>query len=300
MQESEFSTALCYFHARESAHDAPALGWVDVHSQSVAAMHGSLSDLLRMEPIDRNVAIQAARETATLTFGLDDVTLHAPVDRQDIWPAGVTYLRSRDARMEESTQEDVYQRVYDAERPEVFFKATAERCVGPFGAVAIRHDSTWDVPEPELAVVFDAHGRSAGYTVGNDVSSRSIEGENPLYLPQAKIYIASCALGPWIVPAGQIDPLDLAIRVAIERDGREHWSGETSTNQLRRSLEELGDCMFAAMDFPHGAVLLTGTGIVPPSEFTLEEGDTVTIDIALIGTLVNHVYRLTPRTGRSA
>lgn len=289
--------ALCYFHPRESAHDDAMLGWVDIHAESVAAIHGSLSELLRAEPEDRFLALQAAREAATLFFGLDDVTLHAPVDQQEIWAAGVTYLRSRDARMEESTQEDAYERAYDAERPEVFFKATAQRCIGPFGAVAIRHDSTWDVPEPELAVVFDTRGRIAGYTVGNDISSRSIEGENPLYLPQAKMYTASCALGPWIIPVGELDPLDLPTRVTIERGGREHWSGETSTNQLHRSLKELGDCLFSALDFPDGAVLLTGTGIVPPAEFTLAGGDVVTVDIRGIGTLVNHVYRLSQKHG---
>jgi 2-dehydro-3-deoxy-D-arabinonate dehydratase len=289
--------ALCYFNPRESAHETRMLGWVDIHAESVAAIHGSINELLQMLPDDRTLAIQAAREAATMFFGLDDVSLHAPVDEQEVWAAGVTYLRSRDARMEESTQEDIYERVYDAARPEIFYKAAGHRCMGPFEPVAIRHDSTWDVPEPELAVVFDAHGRIAGYTIGNDMSSRSIEGDNPLYLPQAKIYSASCALGPWIIPADEIDPLDLEIRVTIERGGQEHWTGETSTNQLHRSLAELGDCLFSSLDFPHGAVLLTGTGVVPPSEFTLEGGDVVTIDIEEIGTLVNHVYRLAKRPG---
>jgi 2-dehydro-3-deoxy-D-arabinonate dehydratase len=167
--------------------------------------------------------------------------------------------------------------------------------MGPFEPVAIRHDSTWDVPEPELAVVFDGQGRIAGYSVGNDVSSRSIEGENPLYLPQAKTYTSSCALGPWIIPVGEVDPGNRSIRLSIERGGEQYWYGETSTSQLHRSLDDLGDALFSALDFPNGVVLLTGTGIVPPAEFTLESGDVVTVDISGIGTLVNHVYRLSPK-----
>jgi 2-dehydro-3-deoxy-D-arabinonate dehydratase len=198
--------------------------------------------------------------------------------------------------MEESTQVDVYARVYEAERPEIFFKAPAQRCVGPFEPIAIRPDSTWNVPEPELALVIDAYGEVAGFTVGNDVSSRAIEGENPLYLPQAKIYTASCALGPWIVQRDEIsDVMALGIRLRIERDGRERWSGETSTARIHHPLAELVECLYAALDFPSGAVLMTGTGIVPPADFTLEAGDGVTVEIDGIGTLTNHVYQLERR-----
>jgi 2-dehydro-3-deoxy-D-arabinonate dehydratase len=286
---------LCYFRPRESAHDSRVFGWVDQQSRTILALEGSLAELLRLDATERARRIRTLRQHPEFSLPLDAAFLLAPVDEQEIWAAGVTYERSRDARMEESTQEDAYSRVYDAERPEIFFKSAAWRCAGPFEPVGIRHDSAWDVPEPELALVIDTDGRVAGYTIGNDVSSRSIEGENPLYLPQAKMYTASCALGPWITLAEELDdPLDLNIRLRIERDGAEFWSGQASTRQFHRSLDELVGCLYSAMDFPAGTILLTGTGIVPPSEFTLEAGDLVTIEIDGLGTLTNHVYRLAP------
>lgn len=288
---------LCYFHPLEHAHETRVLGWVDRSGQRVVSLDGSMSDLLAMTADARAQRIAEAREQSLASWPMNEVALMAPVDQQEIWAAGVTYERSRQARMEESTQQDVYDRVYDAERPEIFFKSTAGRCVGQHGAVAIRHDSTWNVPEPELSLVIDSDGSLAGYTIGNDVSSRSIEGENPLYLPQAKVYTASCALGPWICLPDEVpDPLDLRITVTIHRDGGNGWTGETSTRSLHRSLDELTGCLYEALEFPHGAVLMTGTGIVPPSDFTLEPGDVVTIDIDGIGTLTNHVYQLAPRT----
>ena len=288
--------ALAYIRPRESTHDAKVLAWVDLASQRVFALDGTLAGLLQTNAEERARDITAMRQQSSVSLSFDEVSFLAPVDEQEIWAAGVTYERSRDARMEESTQVDVYALVYDAERPEIFFKAPAWRAVGEFQPIAIRHDSTWDVPEPELALVIDTHGEIAGYTVGNDVSSRSIEGENPLYLPQAKMFSGSCALGPWIVLPDELpDPLDLAIRLRIERDGNEHWSGQTSTRQFHRSLDDLVSCLYAALDFPAGSVLMTGTGIVPPSEFTLESGDTVTIEIDDIGSLTNHVYRLGER-----
>jgi 2-dehydro-3-deoxy-D-arabinonate dehydratase len=218
------------------------------------------------------------------------------VDVQEVWAAGVTYERSREARMEESAEADVYERVYDAARPEIFFKSQPWRCAGDGAEIAIRHDSVWDVPEPELAIVLDSSGAIAGYTIGNDVSSRSIEGENPLYLPQAKIYTGSCALGPWIVlPEEMPDPLSLGIELQITRAGTPFWRGEANTAQLHRGLAELSGTLFSALDFPAGAVLLTGTSIVPPSEFTLEEGDGVAITLDGIGTLRNSVRRLPPK-----
>ncbi len=289
--------ALAYIRPRESTHDARILCWVDIESQRVYALDGTLSELLRMDPDERSRRIVAMRQQSEINLPLDEVTFLAPVDDQEIWAAGVTYERSRDARMEESTQVDVYAKVYDADRPEIFLKSAAWRCVGDFGPVAIRNDSSWDVPEPELALVIDSHGRIAGYTIGNDVSSRSIEGENPLYLPQAKMFTGSCSLGPWIMLPDEItDPLNLDIRLTIERDGQSHWTGETSTRQFHRSLDDLVECLYSALDFPDGTVLLTGTGIIPPSAFTLEGVDTVTIDIGGIGTLTNHVYRLPERT----
>jgi 2-dehydro-3-deoxy-D-arabinonate dehydratase len=221
-----------------------------------------------------------------------DCTLLAPIESQEVWACGVTYERSRDARMHESSQRDVYDRVYDARRPEIFFKATPARVVGPGAEVAIRGDSTWDVPEPELALVLNSALELVGYTIGNDVSSRSIEGENPLYLPQAKVYGACCALGPAIVPADEIaDPLDLPIRLEIGRGGATVFRGETSTARLHRSLADLIAYLGRDNPFPAGAVLLTGTGIVPPDDFTLAPGDVVRIAIAGLGTLENPVRR---------
>jgi 2-dehydro-3-deoxy-D-arabinonate dehydratase len=221
------------------------------------------------------------------------VTLLAPVDQQEVWASGVTYLRSRDARMEESTQKSVYDLVYDAERPELFLKATPSRVSGPGQPIAVRRDSTWDVPEPELALALNPSGEILGFTIGNDVSSRSIEGENPLYLPQAKVYSKCAALGPVVVLASEIgDPNSLGITLTIRRGGAEHFTGSTSTNQIHRKLDELVEYLFRDNEFPYGAYLMTGTGIIPPSEFTLEHGDDVEIVIEKIGSLRNPVVRL--------
>ncbi len=222
-----------------------------------------------------------------------DAILLAPIDVQEVWAAGVTYLRSRDARMEESSEQDVYERVYNADRPEIFFKATPSRVSGPGEAIAIRADSTWDVPEPEVALVINAHREIVGYTVGNDMSSRSIEGENPLYLPQAKMYSACAGLGPVIALANNIaDPRNLPIRLAIERDGVALFEGETSTSQMARSFDDLAGYLHRHNVFPHGAFLMTGTGIIPPPEFTLEHSDIVSIAIEGVGTLTQPVVRL--------
>ena len=204
----------------------------------------------------------------------------APIeDGQEVWAAGVTYLRSREARMAESETADVYDRVYDAERVEVFFKSNGWRVIGDRGRIRARPDSTWDVPEPELALVLNAAGEIVGYTAGNDVSSRSIEGENPLYLPQAKVYDGSCALGPGIVIAGPDEMRDLPVALVIERGGAAVFEDETRTSRLKRSLEEIAKWLFADLAFPGGAVLMTGTGIVPPDEFTLRPGDAVRISV---------------------
>jgi 2-dehydro-3-deoxy-D-arabinonate dehydratase len=292
---------ICAFRPRESAHDDRVLGWVDPNARSIAPISGTIGELLRLNAAERARRLQAARAAATFHLGIDDVYLLAPVDDQEVWAAGVTYARSRDARMEESTQQDVYDRVYDAERPEIFFKANGWRCKGHDDPVGIRPDSNWNVPEPELALVLDAHGEVAGYTIGNDVSSRSIEGENPLYLPQAKIYNGSCALGPWIVLPDELpDPLRLGIQLTIERDGREHWRGESHTSQLHRALDELAAHLYDVLDFPAGAVLLTGTGIIPPSEFSLAPGDVVTVRIDGIGALTNHVVAVASRRRKAA
>jgi 2-dehydro-3-deoxy-D-arabinonate dehydratase len=218
----------------------------------------------------------------------------APIGSQEVWAAGVTYLRSRDARVEEATEATPYDRVYEAERPELFQKAAGWRARGPGDPIAVRGDSTWDVPEPELTLVLDAAARIVGYTIGNDVSSRSIEGANTLYLPQAKTYDGSCALGPAIAPTTEIEP-PFAIRMTIERGGETVYDDETSTDQMRRSFDELASYLGRALTFPFGAFLMTGTGIVPDPPFTLEPGDVVAIAIDGLGVLRNPVERLEMR-----
>jgi 2-dehydro-3-deoxy-D-arabinonate dehydratase len=216
--------------------------------------------------------------------------LLAPLDAQEVWAAGVTYTRSREARMGESeASADVYARVYDAERPELFFKATASRVVGPNDRVAARPDAAWSVPEPELTLALDAGLRVVGYTIGDDVTARDIEGRNPLYLPQAKVYGRCCALGPVIVPAGALDPYTLDINCSITRADRELFAGRTNTDQLHRRLDDLVAYLGRCDTFPSGAFLMTGTGIVPPDDVSLQEGDVVEIAIAGLGMLRNTV-----------
>ena len=219
----------------------------------------------------------------------------APIGSQEVWAAGVTYYRSRSARIEES--KDVgggtfYDRVYSAERPELFFKATARRVIGPAGNIRIRTDAVWSVPEPELTLVINPNAEIVGYTIGNDMSSRSIEGQNPLYLPQAKTYLGGCAVGPWIVPAWEIpDPYALTIELTIARDGAVAWAGSASTAGLHRKIDELAAWLFREDEFPAGVVLSTGTSLVPDLPFTLQAGDEIRIVISGIGELVNPVVR---------
>jgi 2-dehydro-3-deoxy-D-arabinonate dehydratase len=223
-----------------------------------------------------------------------NTTARAPIDSQEVWAAGVTYQRSLTARAEEAVSADPYERVYTAERPELFFKATAGRVRGPGEPVRIRSDSTWDVPEPELAVVCNSLLEVVGYTIGNDVSSRSIEGENALYLPQAKVYDGCCSLGPSIALARDFSPKGRAISLEIRRGESTIFSGETSTAAMRRSIPELLSFLGRDQMFPVGCVLLTGTGIVPPADITLETGDVVTVRIDGIGELVNPVRKHEP------
>ena len=218
-------------------------------------------------------------------------SLMPPIGHQEIWAAGVTYFRSRDARMEESESsggDRFYDMVYDADRPELFFKATAERTRGHGDKVCIRSDSSWDVPEPELTLAINSNGKIFGYTVGNDMSSRSIEGENPLYLPQAKVYRGSCAVGPCLV-VGAAPAKEAMISVKIKRSGEEVFSGSTEVSQIKRGFDELAEFLFRENEFPKGALLMTGTGVVPDSDFTLSSGDVITITIDGIGTLENKV-----------
>jgi 2-dehydro-3-deoxy-D-arabinonate dehydratase len=222
----------------------------------------------------------------------DPGTILAPIENAEVWAAGVTYFRSRTARMEEAEAAGggtFYDRVYEAPRPELFMKATPHRVVGPGTAVHIRSDSKWNVPEPELALVVTPGGRLIGYTIGNDMSSRDIEGENPLYLPQAKVYTRACALGPCILVTGDTLRPETLISLNILRGDEVVFSGETPLSQMKRSPFSLIEYLFLENSFPSGVVLLTGTGIVPPDSFTLAQGDEVRIAIEGIGTLVNPV-----------
>jgi 2-dehydro-3-deoxy-D-arabinonate dehydratase len=227
------------------------------------------------------------------TGGPAENELIAPVaSGHEIWAAGVTYYRSRDARMEESKSAgggDFYDRVYSAERPELFFKATARRAVGPNSKVAIRDDASWSVPEPELTLVITRSGKIIGYTIGNDMSSRDIEGENPLYLPQAKVYDRSCAIGPCILAAPEPLPPSTEIRLEIRRGGKTHFSASTALSELKRDPVQLVEYLYRNNSFPSGCLLLTGTGIVPPDSFTLQRDDEIRITIPPIGTLINTV-----------
>lgn len=219
-------------------------------------------------------------------------TLEAPIGSQEIWAAGVTYLRSRDARMEESKDAGggtFYDKVYDADRPEIFYKGSKHRTVGPLGRVRIRRDSSWNVPEPELTLFMSTSGSIVGYTVGNDMSSRDIEGENPLYLPQAKVYDGCAALGPCLYVPGS--PIDQNTRITLEirRGGKTAFNNSIAITQMKRKHIELAGYLFMECSFPTGVYMMTGTGIVPPNDFTLASGDEILITIDNIGTLINTV-----------
>jgi 2-dehydro-3-deoxy-D-arabinonate dehydratase len=219
-------------------------------------------------------------------------SLLPPIGKQEVWAAGVTYLRSREARMEESADSgaaDLYDKVYEAERPELFFKAMPHRVAGHNQQVYIRRDSSWNVPEPEMTLFINSKGNIQGYAVGNDMSSRSIEGENALYLPQAKIYERSAAIGPCLYVPEEPVPADSAIKMSISRNGTEVYKDETSINRMKRSFPELAGYLYRECDFPDGSLLMTGTCLVPPNDFTLQEGDVVSINIDHIGTLVNTI-----------
>ncbi len=255
-----------------------------------ASHYSSLSALLAAD----DVAAAAAELLPTgETIAIGDARLLPPIDAQEVWAAGVTYKRSQTARMEESeAAASCYDRVYQSPRPEIFFKATPHRVRGTGDALRIRSDATWNVPEPELTLVISPSLKIVGYTIGNDMSSRDIEGDNPLYLPQAKMYNQCCGLGPWITLADSMpDREHIQIVLDIQRDGKSVFGGETSANQMARGFEELVSWLGRDNSFPAGAFLLTGTGIVPDSDFTLKPGDQVAISITGIGTLTNTIVQ---------
>ncbi len=250
---------------------------------------GTSLDSLLAQPLDEMRRV-LEREANAVDAPTEPKAL-APIESQEVWAAGVTYKRSLAARAEEAVSADPYEHVYTAARPELFFKATASRVRGPGDVINIRSDSTWDVPEPELAVVCNSRMEVVGYTIGNDMSSRSIEGENTLYLPQAKVFDGCCALGPAIVLAWDYAPDDRRINLQIKRAGSVVYAGETSTSAMRRSVPELLEYLGRDQSFAHGCVLLTGTGVVPPQDVTLQDGDEVAIAIDGIGVLSNPVRR---------
>lgn len=264
---------------------------------------GTITDLSpvgieRLEPLleepDLAAKLAGFASASLPRVKLAEVKLLPPLERQEVWAVGVTYLRSKKARMEESDfSATAYDKVYEAPRPELFFKSQPEKVSPTGGPVGIRRDAKWNVPEPELALVLNSKGQLAGYTIGNDMSSRDIEGENLLYLPQAKIYKHSCALGPWItIGASEADARTWNIRVEISRAGQAVFSGETSVGQIKRTFQELIEYLFRSQEFPQGAVLLTGTGVVPPDGFTLAVNDSVRIAISGIGEIVNQVVEV--------
>ncbi|MEZ5284888.1 MAG: fumarylacetoacetate hydrolase family protein [Vicinamibacterales bacterium] len=262
-------------------HLAPSVDWNVLVNRGDLA--GVLADISRNTPELRDVDVLAEAL--------------APIQHQEVWAAGVTYLRSRSARIEESRGAgggDFYDRVYQAERPELFFKATPHRVAGPGQPVRIRRDSRWNVPEPELALAVNASGTIVGYTIGNDMSSRDIEGENPLYLPQAKVYAQCCGLGPGLLVSSDPLPPSTEIRIEVRRGGVPAFEGGCELRQMKRSPAELVEYLFRDNAFPHGCFLLTGTGIVPPDDFTLQVSDEIRVTIEPIGTLVNTVVQGEP------
>jgi 2-dehydro-3-deoxy-D-arabinonate dehydratase len=282
--EKEGNTQLAAVNDQDQIYVLP-------QSDFLALIHEA--ETLEMTPLE--LVSKAIESSEALHDQVEQLQLLVPIEAPEVWAAGVTYERSRDARNYEATEgrldaSTFYDKVYDAVRPEIFFKSTAARTVGPGGEVQLRSDSVWQVPEPELGLVLSAKGKIIGYTIGNDMSCRDIEGENPLYLPQAKVWKRSCSIGPAIRLAETVDnPYNFQITSHIYRDGEKAVEGTANTNQLKRKLEELTEYLMRDNELFEGTVLLTGTCIVPPNEFTLAHGDRIEIEITGIGTLVNHV-----------
>ncbi len=265
---------------------------IEYNNEFYSSIQSDWDMLINKDDLYQNLLSQVNTAEKIIPDWASTHLILAPITNQEIWAAGVTYLRSMHARMEESKDTGgatFYDKVYDAERPEIFFKANALRTVGQNGLVRIRKDSTWDVPEPELTLLISSGGKIVGYTIGNDMSSRSIEGENPLYLPQAKMYEGCAALGPCIyVPENTIDP-STTISILIERNAETMFNESIPISQMKRKHTELVDFLYRECSFPHGCFLMTGTGIVPPNSFTLQSGDQISITIQSIGTLKNTV-----------
>jgi 2-dehydro-3-deoxy-D-arabinonate dehydratase len=266
-------------------------GWVvEASGGNRFQVPASDTGLTSRDDLHARLTAQVAKGTPAPADAL--TTVLAPIEQQEVWAAGVTYFRSRTARMEESKAGgggSFYDLVYNAERPELFCKAAAWRVVGTGGKVRIRKDATWNVPEPEFALVISTSGKIVGYTIGNDMSSRDIEGANPLYLPQAKVYDGSCAMGPCILVPAEPLPTSTGIAIEIHRGGALVFSGQSAVSEMKRDFQTLASYLYRELSFPHGAVLFTGTGIIPPDEFTLASGDDIRITVNEIGTLQNTV-----------
>lgn len=287
---------ICRFQTSDELAE-PKLGILK-NSKEILPIPGSenmaLADLLE-DPEAAIAMLQGFLKHPHLeTQFLDDLQILPPVDHQEVWAAGVTYLRSKTARMQESEHAaSAYDLVYQAKRPEIFFKSMPHKVCGHGDPVCIRDDSKWNVPEPEVALWINRNNDIVGYTIGNDMSSRDIEGENTLYLPQAKVYNNSCALGPWLtLGLTPEEAADLEVRLSISRDGKQVFSGSSSTSQMKRSFDELRDYLCKCQTFTDGAVLLTGTGVVPDESFSLEENDRIDISVKHLGTLSNIVVEL--------
>jgi 2-dehydro-3-deoxy-D-arabinonate dehydratase len=280
--------------ARVAQPSGPAWGVladdrIEIVASDAGTNGGFLASLLQLP---RPARVLAERRRGAPTLKAAEAQLLPPLDLQEVWAAGVTYERSRVARREETEgAEDFYDKVYSAERPELFFKGAASRVSGHNAPIRIRRDASWNVPEPEIAVLVSPHGEIAGYTIGNDVSSRDIEGENPLYLPQAKIYRESCALGPVVLLTDEDKAPVFDIAISIQRRGAVAWEGKISTSAMRRSFAELAGWLVRDNVFPSGAYLLTGTGLVPEAGFSLAPDDRVAITVPRIGTLANVVVQ---------
>jgi 2-dehydro-3-deoxy-D-arabinonate dehydratase len=281
----------CLVRVRRAGRDMVAL-W---SAGRLAQLVRGLDELMRLTSLEMRRAI----EQTGGDLDPDECELLAPVESQEVWACGVTYARSRAARMEESSTRDIYARVYEAERPELFFKSAGWRVVGHRGEVGVRPDSTWNVPEPELAVLTNGRGEVVAYACANDMSSRSIEGENPLYLPQAKVYDRSCSVGPAAVLASESDPLRAQVKMRITRGDGTVFDGTSTVSEMVRDPAQLSAVLHAAYPLPVGAWLLTGTSLVPPPPYTAEAGDVVEIDIEGIGRLLNHVV-VVPHSGAVA